>query len=296
MLSKPNILVCTDFSTSSDLAIKAANKLKIKSAGNLIALHVIDHPALDNSYAFESLKFYNSNELKQEMMSYTRNSLREQLKFCETEATGEIIFGRPFPSIMEKIKQDKIDIVVMGYSGKDQGDIHLGGISSKTIAASPVPVFVIKIPFEINRLAGLIDPLAPKEEIITKAEELSYVFSSEMMLVSLFEDHINRFLGDNKNKLKSELTPLIKEINDERIKEIENEIKQNLKDETQTQVIIRANTESNVSSQLNKILIEERVDTIVMKRHKKNILERFIIGSETRRMLDLFQGNFLILP
>lgn len=296
MLSKPNILVCTDFSTTSDLAIRAANKIKFQTSANLTVLHVIDHPSLDNTYSYESLKFYSSNELKQELMNYTRNSLREQLKFCETEATGEILFGTPYLSIMDRVIQDKIDVVIMGYSRNGHDHFNLGSTSAKVIAACHVPTLIIKNPFEINKIAALIDPQTKEKEIISWAEELAYLFSGQLSLVSLFDDHIGRFLGDNKNKLSEELKSLTHNINDERIKELESEMKSYLSKDINANILIKSNTQSNTAHHLNEILKEENVDTIVMKKHKHSLMEKIFIGSETRRMLDLFQGNLFILP
>jgi hypothetical protein len=33
-----------------------------------------------------------------------------------------------------------------------------------------------------------------------------------------------------------------------------------------------------------------------MRRHQAELLEKILIGSETRRMLEIFHGNLLILP
>jgi hypothetical protein len=39
-----------------------------------------------------------------------------------------------------------------------------------------------------------------------------------------------------------------------------------------------------------------KMDVIIMQRHQSTYLEKILIGSETRRMIEIFEGNIIILP
>jgi hypothetical protein len=54
--------------------------------------------------------------------------------------------------------------------------------------------------------------------------------------------------------------------------------------------------ELQVAYHLVNILQEDQVDVAIMQRHQKKIMDRMMIGSETKRMIELFTGNLLVLP
>ena len=296
MLNQPNILVCSDFSTCSDLALRAAKNIRHRTQANVDVLNVIDHSVVGNWDTYESLTYSTGEALKKELLTHAKISLKEQLKSCELETKSEIRFGTPRSVILEKIQQDNIDLVIIGYTGKTPGQLRLGSLTSKILASSPVPVLVIKTPLEMKKLAALVDPHGPKEEIISWSEELTHLFSTQMIILSLFDDHIGRFLGENKEKFSEELQSLSQVVREEEIELISKNIRGYMSKFTNTQIIVRSNIESNIAHHLNSILKEETVDTIVMQKHKPTLLEKVFIGSETRRMLDLFRGNLLVLP
>jgi predicted site-specific integrase-resolvase len=89
-------------------------------------------------------------------------------------------------------------------------------------------------------------------------------------------------------------------ISSEQKKELLNKIKiiirSHIARQLDCEIIVELATDKKVAYQLMNILHEDVTDIIVMQRHHKKILEKLFIGSEARRMLELFQGNLLILP
>ena len=296
MSNQLNILVCSDFSNCSDLAIRAANTIHGKAKAQISVLNVIDHPTVDNWDSYESLTYSTGQALKKELFAHATSSLKEQTKACEIKATSEIQFGDPYSTIMDKINQASIDLVIIGYTGKNPHNPNLGSLTAKVVAASPIPVLVIKTPLEIKKIAALVDPYGSKKEIIEWSEKMATLFSSQMIVLSVFDDHIGRFLGQNKEKFSLDLSTLSQGVKEETIKAIDKDVRSFLSQNTNAQVIIRSNTESNIAHPLNAVMSEENVDTVVMQKHKKSLLEKVFIGSETRRMLDIFKGNLLVLP
>lgn len=298
MLNQPNILVCTDFSASSTLAVKAAKRIAQKTNGKVSILNVIDHPTLDNWKAYESLSYSVGEALNKELLAHATLSLKQQLRECETEAISEVKFGSPKTVIMDQATKNKVDLLIIGYSGKTEGHNQMGNLTTKILAESAVPVLVMKSPFEIKKIAGLIDPNGSKKEILSWSEELTYFFSPEMIVISLFADHLARFIGENKNneKIFQDLKDLSAEVKKDTVHRIDKEIHEYLNKYPDAKIIIRNNIETNVAQHLNSLLTEEGIDTVIMRKHKSSLFERVFIGTETRRMLDLFNGNIFVLP
>jgi nucleotide-binding universal stress UspA family protein len=294
MLSRPNILVCSDFSPFSDQAIIAADKLANKTGGNLLVLHVSevvlmwdwlprDSSFLDEKYTTEIIK-------KQ------KEKLQVQLTKCGVKAEMEVKTGVPSQVINEEIFHRNTDLLVLGHKGKTGGHFHLGGTAEKMIASSSVPVLIVKQKFLTNKIAALIDPNGPMERILNTAEELSSLFSSAFEVISLFPDILGRYLGAGRLGVSSKLFNLSEDQKKEIITETTSTIKNLIDTHVKTHIRVEISNERKIAYHLNSILNEDRVNLVIMQRHNADFLEKILIGSETRRLLEIFEGNFYILP
>jgi hypothetical protein len=73
-------------------------------------------------------------------------------------------------------------------------------------------------------------------------------------------------------------------------------ISKNLDTHTKCKIKVGLTEELQVAYHLVNILQEDQVDVAIMQRHQKKIMDRMMIGSETKRMIELFTGNLLVLP
>ena len=64
------------------------------------------------------------------------------------------------------------------------------------------------------------------------------------------------------------------------------------------QVVVKLETtkELKLAKHLLEILIRDKIDLVVLKRFSEGNLKRVYLGSTTKRLLESFEGNFLILP
>ena len=64
------------------------------------------------------------------------------------------------------------------------------------------------------------------------------------------------------------------------------------------QVVVKLETtkELKPAKHLLEILIRDKIDLVVLKRFSEGNLKRVYLGSTTKRLLESFAGNFLILP
>ncbi|MFP5385583.1 MAG: universal stress protein [Bacteriovoracia bacterium] len=296
MLSKPNILVCTDFSPFSDDALKAADKLREQSGGTLSVLHVSEHPVIWDWLPREGSPISLDEEVEKELLSSLRKKIESQMARCEVQGENHISMGLPHQVILEEINARNIDVVVMGHKGKTGGTFRIGSMAEKVISSSPIPVLIVKRKFEMNKVAALVDPTAPMEKILNWSEELSFLLSAKLEVVSLFPDIAARYIGIGKIGFSTELLSLDQEQRSEVIREVEERIRTHLVPESKAEIKVLITAEKKLSYHMNSTLINDNVDMAIMKRHQAGFLEKILIGSETRRMLEIFEGNLFILP
>jgi nucleotide-binding universal stress UspA family protein len=296
MLSKPNILVCTDFSPYSDEALKAADKLREKSGGTLSVLHVSEHPVLWDWLPREGSPISLDEGVEKELLSSLRKKLESQMAKCEVKGENHISMGLPQQVILEEMQSRKIDVVVMGHKGKTGGTFRVGSMAEKIISSSPVPVLIVKKKFFMDKVGALVDPTGPMEKILNWSEELSFLLSSRIEVISFFPDIAARYIGVGKIGFSTELLTLNQEQRTEIVREIKNRIRSHLVPESQAEIKVEVSAEKKLAYHMNSTLINDKVDLIVMKRHQAGFLEKILIGSETRRMLEIFEGNLFILP
>jgi nucleotide-binding universal stress UspA family protein len=299
MLSRPTILVCTDFKPVSDLALRSAETMRKKVGGKIHVVHISDFTVQWDWFAEDSSSLLFQNETLTARLQKTLNQMMvEQLQRCEVNCTNHISFGPVDVGIMSSIKETKSDLVIMGHRGNSQGVLNLGGVASKIIASSTIPVLVIKklITSPLGKVAGLVDTNDNIQPIILATEEFSYLLSAEPEIISVYKRSTPQVhtLAPMEN-----LQTIIdaEELKEKMIiKKMEQSISETLDKRSKCRVRIETTYDKHIAYHLSQMLQDEDVDLAIMKRHHKNFIQKMLIGSETRRMLELFQGNILVLP
>lgn len=297
MLSRPKILVCSDFSTSSDEALKAAEKIRLLTHGTLHALHVLElNVAWDWMPEAEGGPKPISKKSEGDLLSSLQKRLEDQLARNKVRGDGHILTGLPDATIIQQVIDQKIDLVIMSHKGKFESTFVVGSLPEKVIAFCPVPLLIIKKPFESPKVAALVDPNGDLTTALQWAEDISLLFSSNITAISLFPDvtyHYANFLKQITGPTLPVLTP---EQKNNIVKAITENLRAKITKHTKPHIRVEINEEKKVAYHLNSILVDEHIDLAVMKRHQTNLLEKIFIGSETRRLLDLYNGNLFILP
>ena len=296
MLNGPHILVCTDFTSYSDEALKAADHLSKITSGSLSIIHVSEHPVIFDWLPSEGSPISLDENVERELLTALRKKLEAQLKRCGVSAENHISMGFPANVIMEEINAKKVDILVMGHKGKKDSSFRIGSLAEKLIASSPIPVMVIKASFQLKKVGALIDPNGDMERILSWAEVLSIAFSSRLEVISLFPDIASRFIGIGKMGFSTELLSLNREQGEEVIHQVKERIRSHLRKVKDAELKVEISNEKKLAYHLNTLLQAEKVDLAVMRRHQAGFLEKILIGSETRRMLEIFEGNLFIIP
>lgn len=296
MLSKPKILVCSDFSPYSDQALKAAEKIRALTNGVLTALNVLElNVSWDWMPETEAPKPI-SKKAEGDLLSSLHKKLEDQLARNKVKGECHVSTGLPASTIIQEVIEKQIDLVIMAHKGKSGSTFLVGSMAEKVIASCPVPLLIIKKPFEEPKVAALIDPNGDLATAVNWAEELSLLLSSNLTVISLFPDIAYHYANFLKQISGPDLPALSKEQKDNIVKAVTDNIRNIVTKHISAHIRVEFNQEKRVAYHLNSILLDEKIDLAVMKRHQANLLEKIFIGSETRRLLDLYNGNLFILP
>lgn len=117
------ILVPTDFSKTSQTAAEVASGIAKKAGAEVILLHVIEEGAED-SVKITGEVVYEDMEEKLFMMKLIERSkkqlakLAEDAMFEDVKVRQELRMGTPFHGMRTIITEHKVDLVVMGTSGR----------------------------------------------------------------------------------------------------------------------------------------------------------------------------------
>lgn len=296
MLRDPIIMACTDFSPYSDMALKAAEELRIKTNGKLYVLHVSEIPVIWDWIPEGGTPSLLDEKFEFELMKSLRMKIDRQMRECGVNGEPHISLGLAHAQIANEISERKVDLLVLGHKGKTGGIFRLGSIAEKLVASATIPVLVTKGPFQLRKLSVLADPTTSMKELVFAGESLAELFSARLEVVSLFSDLSARFIGIGKLGFSTELLTFSENERRELVRSAKEQIQQHLKNPDSVDIRIEFTTERKMAPYLSSILRDGHTDLAIMRRHQGTLLEKILIGSETRRMLELSDRNLLILP
>lgn len=293
MFNKPKILVCTDFSEHSRCAVEAALELGKKTAGELYALHVINIPPTANYPSDLGPMYF---PIPEELIDSCKKSIAEELSGFTGPKEVFVEIGDAHGIIRRRIEDLAIELVIVGASGRGDGTFPFGSLTAKIVSTSKVPVLVIKKPFTSKHVSVLADPEANLKELLRFSEKLSTLLSAKLTVISLYDAYQPRFVSEGQFSIPLSRISLSDEKREEIEKSIRERIGRCLAESSKAEVQVESAYEKKLTGHLTSILMGNHTDFVVMRRHDKGTVEKFLLGSETRRMLEAFEGNVLVLP
>lgn len=138
------ILVPTDFSKEAEYALKVAAQLAKTYGSEIYLIHLLELPM----HGVDALSTY--NELPETMffMKMANQKLETLLANDYLEGLKIHVTIKPdyaYSGIIEKSKEYKIDMIIMGSHGASGvREIFMGSIAEKVVRFSDIPVMVIK--------------------------------------------------------------------------------------------------------------------------------------------------------
>ncbi|PZD78781.1 universal stress protein [Mesonia sp. K7] len=190
------ILVPTDFSKQAEDALKVAAQLARKYDSEIYLTHLLDLPA----DTINPVAGGNGNNLPESIffmkLAHQKFEKMMALDFLEGIKVHETVqFNKTFEGIMDFIKENKVDLIVMGSHGvSGMKEIFIGSNTEKVVRHAEVPVLVVKHDFEINGINSMIyatDLLEDKRHSFLKA--LNFARKMDAMMHVVYINTSNKF-------------------------------------------------------------------------------------------------------
>ena len=146
------------------------------------------------------------------------------------------------------------------------------------------------------KVAGLVDTTESVHGILQSTFELSNLFSAPSAIISLWRKSFSDFF--NQTAYEKDMAPLT--LSDFERRNIQDKMREKIEESLPSkfcpEIIIEMSEEKRLAFHLIKILDQKKVDLIVIQKHHKTFIEKFLVGSETRRLVEFYSGDIFILP
>jgi len=197
------ILVPIDFSKQAEIAIDFASQIALKTGAILKLIHVYEYPV---ATSFSTMDVGGidpvEGELAREMMEECREKLEKSAKECiELGITvdSEIKMGNPFTGLSEELKNEKVDLIVMGTHGTESfEDTLIGSNTEKVVRHAPCPVIAVKTPPKLKDIKSILFASDFKEDgtdFVKKLKELQVMLGATIHFVRI--NTLNNFEPDH---------------------------------------------------------------------------------------------------
>jgi universal stress protein A len=142
------ILVPTDFSPASEMALDSALAIAERFGASLHLLHVVDDPLVEGAGWGSEVYVASVPALRETLVNEAASKLAVLLARAEQQriaARSEVRIGRAAETIRDVARQQASDLIVMGTHGRT-GVAHLvmGSVAEKTVRRAPCPVLTVR--------------------------------------------------------------------------------------------------------------------------------------------------------
>ena len=149
------ILIATDGSkTAENVADFGIEMARCCSGAKVYAVYVIDLTFLDSVLMDESWvknAYEHFERIGREAICY----IEENAKASGIEAAPILLKGNPAEKILDFAEEQKVDMIVMGSTGKSGVErFMLGSVSEKVVRNSKIPVLVVRERFKPERFVS----------------------------------------------------------------------------------------------------------------------------------------------
>jgi len=267
------ILIPTDFSPLSKVAVQYAAKLANKLKAELILLSVVnlDHSpgrgALNVKYLEDKLAENAVNDCTQLINEIILENKRK------IDITSHVIKGFPVESVVTNYAQhNDIDLIVMGTKGATGlKKIILGSNAAAVIDKSRIPVIAVP---EFARFTSLKD-IVYATDIANLKDELKTVVSFAKTFNAVVHIlHIVPTTGESRSDIKETVTKLTKAMN-------------------YKQITFAVSLHDDAAEGIEKYVFKHKTDMLAMFTHELTFFEKLFGKSITRQMA--FLGSVPLL-
>ena len=147
MFHPRKILVPTDFSEDSDLAVRMALSIAVTYQARIFLLHVISKQSLADYCLDQSIV----DRVLNESIVFSNEKLQEVIDKNQQSGNIKVIpdvrKGQPHEEILKEASERKIDLIVIASHGKTGLQKYfIGSVTEKVMKEAKCPVLLIRSP------------------------------------------------------------------------------------------------------------------------------------------------------
>lgn len=146
MIALKHVLVPTDFSETSDVALKYGKAFAAAFGATLHVVHVIEEP-YGQPWAVEAYGF-SLAALQDEWIKEAKGRMEKILtdeERASLKAVTTTVLGHPVMEILRYARDNNIDLIVMGTHGRGPlGHVVMGSVAERLVRKSPCPVLTVR--------------------------------------------------------------------------------------------------------------------------------------------------------
>jgi nucleotide-binding universal stress UspA family protein len=141
-LAFKTVVVATDFSDQSELALEYARVFAKRFGASLRVLHVVEIPVVLSA----EVPLPDVALLADEVVLEAKIRMGRTLdRLPESTVIGQVLVGHPAEAIVQYAADHQADVIVMGTHGRS-GIAHffVGSVAERVIRSAPCPVFTVR--------------------------------------------------------------------------------------------------------------------------------------------------------
>ncbi len=274
-----DILVATDFSESSDRAIKASVLLAKKFKSRITLMHV----ASDESVSDET-RVLIEQSINNKLANVKENISKEDVYVSDVIAEK----GVAFEKIIQVAQGKNVNLIVVGSGSKDSNDnFKLGTTAEKLIRKNQIPVWVVKNE-DVKPVSKIICPVdfsdASKRALLN-AITLADKFNAELTVINVFVPIISTSVRISQN---------IEEENKHLRNQREQELNKFLNEIDFKSVKYKKDLLMGIPYiEIYKAIKNQKADLLIMGTTGKTGLSKLLMGSVTEKVTRELPCSFI---
>lgn len=148
MIAMKTVLVPTDFSETSEVALRYGKAFARAFGAALHVVHVVQEP-FAQPWAVEAYGF-SLAALQEEWQRDAATRLEGLLDPEERRALNAVLatlLGHPYVEILRYAKEREVDLIVLGTHGRGPlGHLVMGSVAERIVRKAPCPVLTVRHP------------------------------------------------------------------------------------------------------------------------------------------------------
>lgn len=145
MITLKKILVATDFSPHSDVALKYAAEFSQAFEAEVILASIVEEPTLMAELPPMGEAYFPPNLAEMQQKSAEQACEKKIDEFDLKNARTIVTLGAPFVEIVRIAREEEVDMIIIGTHGRGAiAHMLLGSVAEKIVRKAPCPVLTVR--------------------------------------------------------------------------------------------------------------------------------------------------------